>query len=488
VTPTPAALAGVTEVTPRLHDELVHRVANEGLRWLEQVEATGFCSRPVRLAGTIHHVDRATGEQRVAYSTGSEPDGVLLVRCGNRRTAVCRSCGTEHGWDAYQIAVSGLRGGKGIPDTARGHPKLFVTLTAPSFGAVHTRMAHGKSVEMCHRRRGHCPHGRPLGCWRPHREDEDCLGQPLCADCFDYRRLVVWNALVPELWRRTRINIDRSVAKVMGTTEAEVKRSVKVEYIKVAELQRRGAIHFHGLVRLDARPPEDDPKLVMAPPAAYTVDVLHKAVELAITTTTAPCPPIGDVPQPEVRWGAQFDIVRLRGRGPGELSEEAVAGYVAKYTTKGSESIAERLDHAMVNEADVDDLEAAEHVRRLVRAAWDLGADPDLEDLKLRTYAHCLGFGGHWATKSRRYSTTFKVLRWGRSTHARKRRFKDGVVLDAFGRPEDEDQVVVLAEWQYRGSGYRTQGERWLALSAAARAREMTRIAKEELRTMPASA
>jgi hypothetical protein len=487
VTSSPAVLAGVTEVTPRLHDELVHRVAHEGMRWLEQVESTGFCSHPVRLAGSVHHVDRATGEKRLAYATGSEPDGVLLVRCGNRRTAVCPACGTEHGWDGYQIAVSGLRGGKGVPDTVRGHPKLFVTLTAPSFGAVHARIANGKNVEPCHRRRGRCAHGRPRGCWKPHRQDEECLGTPLCEESFDYRRLVLWNALVPELWRRTRINIDRCLAKVLGVTFAEVERTVKVEYIKVAELQKRGAIHFHGLVRLDARPPADDPTLVMPPPAAFTVDVLHKAVELAVTTTTAPCPPVGGVAQPDVGWGSQVDIVRLRGRGPGELTEEAVAAYVAKCTTKGSESLAPRLERQLTG-PDVDDLEAPEHVRRLVLAAWDLGVDDGLADLKLRRWAHCLGFGGHWATKSRRYSTTYKVLRRARGTHARARRFKDGVVLDAFGRPEDEDQVVVVAEWTYRGSGYRTQGEKWLALSAAAWARERKRVAREELRTMRPSA
>ena len=30
------------------------------------------------------------------------------------------------------------------------------------------------------------------------------VGEPLCAQCFDYESMVVWNALAPELWRRTR--------------------------------------------------------------------------------------------------------------------------------------------------------------------------------------------------------------------------------------------------------------------------------------------
>jgi len=43
--------------------------------------------------------------------------------------------------------------------------------------------------------------------------------------------------------------------------------------------------------------------------------------------------------------------------------------------------------------------------------------------------------------------------------------------------------VTVVASWHYLGSGYQTTGEAWLAASAAARAREARRIAKEELRT-----
>jgi hypothetical protein len=48
--------------------------------------------------------------------------------------------------------------------------------------------------------------------------------------------------------------------------------------------------------------------------------------------------------------------------------------------------------------------------------------------------------------------------------------------------------VIVVASWVYIGAGHETEGERWLALSAAARAREQRRIAREELTTTTASA
>jgi hypothetical protein len=100
----------------------------------------------------------------------------------------------------------------------------------------------------------------------------------------------------------------------------------------------------------------------------------------------------------------------------------------------------------------------------------------------------CSGSGVTGRTKSRRYSTTFTVLRRARMQFAKRRRAKDGVPLDAWGRPEDDDQVVIIASWVYVGSGYETEGERWLALSAAARAREHRRIGWQELTTTTPSA
>jgi hypothetical protein len=103
-------------------------------------------------------------------------------------------------------------------------------------------------------------------------------------------------------------------------------------------------------------------------------------------------------------------------------------------------------------------------------------------------WAHMLGFGGHFSTKSRRYSTTLGALRRARVTYAIRRRRGNTVPLDAWGRPEDDQAVIVVASWGYVGSGYATEGECWLALSAAARAREQRRVAWEELTTTTASA
>ena len=150
--------------------------------------------------------------------------------------------------------------------------------------------------------------------------------------------------------------------------------------------------------------------------------------------------------------------------------------------SKATEALGVTLDHRIGAE-DLEQLEVPAHVAELVRACWELGARPGLVGLRLRKWAHMLGFGGHFSTKSRRYSTTLGALRRARVAFAIRRRRGDTLPLDAWGRAEDDQAVVVVASWTYLGSGYQTTGEAWLAASAAARAREARRIAREELRT-----
>jgi hypothetical protein len=466
--------------------EVIER-AKDHDRWMDQVAHTGYCYHPIRLKGRIRQADKATGEIREVYSTDDEPDQTLLKACGNRRQSRCPSCAAVYRADAYQLVVAGLRGGrKGVPESVALHPKLFVTFTAPSFGTVHSRRTRGRRLLHCHPREGtpRCPHGRPTSCWQLHLEGDPRLGEPLCPQCFDYEGQVVWNALAPELWRRTRIDIPRCFARVMGLKTAELDKLVRFDYCKVAEHQMRGAIHFHVVMRLDARPPKDDPKRVVPPPDEFTPELFAEVVRLSHERIEASHPRISrDRPAGWVRWGKEVHIRNVSPDGPGELTHEAVAFYVAKYATKNTEAMP-GLDHALT-EAEVECLTGRPHVVRLVRTAWLMGNRPSLGDLKLRKAAHQLGFRGHWSTKSRRYSTTFGALRGARPEHVRRKKAKDGIPLDAWGRPESEEAVVVLREWRYVASGYQSEGEKWLALSAAAWAREQRQIVREELYCTP---
>jgi hypothetical protein len=478
----------VGELLPGVLAEVVDRAGHGYDRWAELVAQAGYCHHPIRLAGRVEHADQATGEIRQVYNSDREPDGVLLKACGTRRESRCPSCAATYRADAYQLLAAGLKGGKGIPETVADHPRLFVTFTAPSFGRVHTREAKGRRVLPCHRYRqgSRCSHGRRAGCWHRHDEDDPRLGEPLCPACYDAEAQVLWNALAPELWRRTTIALHRALAREVGVGEAELRRLVRVSYAKVAEFQRRGAIHFHAVIRLDAATACRCPDCVLPPPEPFGADLLEDAVKQAVPAVCVPCPPVDSAPERYARWGEQLDvhnITREDGDQAGELSAEQVAGYIAKYATKATESFGAGLDRRLAGD-DLDHLDQLPaHVAELVRAAWELGGRPELNRLRLRAWAHMLGFGGHWSTKSRRYSTTFTVLRRARVAFAKRRRARDGVPLDAWGRPEDDQAVIIVASWVYVGSGYDTEGERWLALSAAARAREERRIARDELRT-----
>jgi hypothetical protein len=266
-----------------------------------------------------------------------------------------------------------------------------------------------------------------------------------------------------------------------------------VSFAKVAEYQKRGAVHFHAIIRLDAATASGCPACMAPPPSEFTADLLEQAVRQAAATVAVPCPMMTEDQDVilTARWGEQLDVRHITETGDEEeLSAEQVAAYVAKYATKATETLGVTLDHR-IGEAELEDLDGLElpaHVVELVRACLELAARPGLVGLRLGKWAHMLGFGGHFSTKSRRYSTTLGALRRARVVYAIRRRRGDTLPLDAWGRPEDDQAIIVAASWSYLGSGYQTTGEAWLAASAAARAREARRIAKEELRTITMSA
>jgi hypothetical protein len=83
-----------------------------------------------------------------------------------------------------------------------------------------------------------------------------------------------------------------------------------------------------------------------------------------------------------------------------------------------------------------------------------------------------LGYRGHFATKSRRYSTTMRALRAARRDWHRR---QNPLTLRHADRT-----MITDARLEWAGRGWHTNGDALLALSAAARAREHRRIAREE--------
>ncbi|MDP2710275.1 MAG: hypothetical protein Q8O56_03565 [Solirubrobacteraceae bacterium] len=464
----------MTAPSAALLDAVVDRVGRPDFRKFEaQLRSSGFCEKPVLLAGRIEVCDGGDTRHAV-WSTDGEPDQVLRKACGNRREAVCKPCSERYRGDAWQLIAAGLRGGKGIPESVAGHPTLFVSLTAPSFGVVHSQRRTTKGEPgRCRPRRGNecCPHGVPLGCSKRHEPDDPCLGEPLCRECFDYRGAVLWNNVMSELWRRTMIYLPRELAAILGWTQKRLHEEVRVSYIKVAEYQARGLVHVHALIRLDRRMPAYRADEVHAPGRRFTADLLEEALRAAADNVSAPTPE--QLGGPPARWGEQLDVQRLDGNAE---ERGRRASYLAKYSTKGTEQ-AGGLPYRVRRDG-LDRLPVRDHVRDLVAQAFDL-ADEDTEGTRrLGACAHMFGYRGHCLSKSRRWSTTFKALREAREQHVREQLGKHGAdaAQRALAEIEPEDRVGTFA---FVGRGHLTSADAYLAAQAAASARERREAGRE---------
>ncbi|MEV8639473.1 replication initiator [Streptosporangium sp. NPDC051023] len=285
--------------------------------------------------------------------------------------------------------------GEGVPVSVTAHPCLFVTLTAPSFGTVHTRREKNGKPLPCHARRDAetCPHGQVMSCTTRHGAEESCLGEPLCPDCYDYTGSVLFNALAPQLWKYFTDALRRRVAKATGLTLRELRAQCTISFAKVAEYQRRGVVHFHAVIRLDGPDGPNSP-----PPAWATAEVLADAVRHAAHAATATTPATADEPARILRWGRQLDVREITLDG--ELSDQAVAGYIAKYATKAAECVG-TLDRRINPLDDLEAFDLRDHPRRLIAECMRLGDLDEYADLRLTQWAHMLGFRGHFSGLAR---------------------------------------------------------------------------------------
>lgn len=430
--------------------------------FVQELERLGGCAAPVLLMGHTITRDRATGAVVHAFSSADLPYRVLMVACRNRRESVCLPCALLHNGDSFAIVRAGLAGGKGVPEIVSSHPRVFATVTAPSFGAVH----QAKSGGACRPRRERpvCPHGRALYCYRVHDRAEPVVGSALCPECYDYAGSVIWNASAGKLWPKYVDRIGRELAKAAGLgrgRDTELRRQLRVSYVKVAEYQRRGLVHFHAVIRLDGPDGPDD-----EPPSWAGGGMLAAAAKAAGAHVSAY---VGEgAARRRLVLGADPDAQEITPDGHGGLSDQAVAAYIAKYVTKG-DLPGLVLAHPLNLRSSIEYAPLTEHARALMRAAWDLGERPEFEALRLKRWAHQLGFRGNIVTKSVHYSTTYGALREARAQYWRERQ---GVQ-----RPDPETSVRE-SHWRLVGVGLSPElGEIAAGIADGTRARKGPRFA-----------
>ncbi|MDQ0942782.1 hypothetical protein QFZ67_004487 [Streptomyces sp. V1I1] len=157
------------------------------------------------------------------------------------------------------------------------------------------------------------------------------LGTPLNPATYDYTGAVLWNAHAGALWARFTTYLRRELAAHLGMTQKALNAALRVSFAKVAEYQNRGPVHFHAVIRFDGPEGGNQP-----PPAWATVDALTHAIKKTAQKTflTIASDAIGER---KIRWGQKLDVREITAFGNGDLSDQKVAAYVAKYATKSAE-------------------------------------------------------------------------------------------------------------------------------------------------------
>ena len=381
------------EPDPAVIGDILSRTGSFGYEeWWAKVTDSGFCAAPVRLTHESTEV---------------------FARCKNRRATVCPSCSQLYAGDTWRLVHAGIVGDDERSALA-GHPMVFVTLTAPSFGPVHST--------------------GPLG------------GEPLHPDRYDYVGHVLFTWHAPALWHRFAVGLRRLVVRHARQQDGEAEP--RIAYIKVVELQRRAIPHFHAVIRLD------DADLLDTEQLGALVREAGRLAFLKVRTQGR---------TETLQFGEQLDV-----RSFHELSGRKVARYLAKYVTKSVGDFG--LTARRVHEGVIDDLAVSAHIREILRTIADVAQDPEYQELGL--WMHTLGYRGHITTKTRNFSTTMGELRARRDAWHRQHGSDGG---DA--APSDSG----AAEWRYNGCGHTTEGERYLAVSAAVRHREMRQAARDAL-------
>lgn len=165
------------------------------------------------------------------------PSGVsqlVPVRCGNRLREVCESCSERYVSAFKSVFKSGRPHIPSDEQRQKGHRHpgtMMITLTAPSFGKVHSAY-----------------NGSP---------DPERRGAPLKEDKYHYAHAVTWNYLMPDLVKSARAVIDRAAAPYREA-------GCHLQWRGAVELQARLAPHIHMILSAEDLP-EDKQEYIVDP-------------------------------------------------------------------------------------------------------------------------------------------------------------------------------------------------------------------------------
>ena len=325
VMPLTSTLPTVTHTATTADELISHRLQAPGYReWRAQVQATGGCAAPIHLTGSSQILDRdgavlhRTRRHRPRPVREPARRGLPRLLRPLRRRRLPPAPRRPRRRRPKGVPDNGGRAPAGVPHPHRALVRARCT-PAPSPAADMSSPA-GAGTATTPPTPASAPPSTPTPTTTPVRSS----GRPTPA------------TLGPVHHRPPpRPRPSRSVSRARDFSD-----HARLSYAKVAEYQRRGLVHFHAVIRLDGPDGPTDP-----PPAALTLDALRDAItsaaRAAMLTTARP-----DGTPLVVAWGAQLDLRPVTSTaaaqledGQGEITDAALAGYIAKYATKSTGAV-----------------------------------------------------------------------------------------------------------------------------------------------------
>ena len=214
------------------------------------------------------------------YDTASEPGGVLHVACGNRRESVCPACSAVYKRDAGSSSAP-------VSLAAKAYPSPSPRTRACSPPSPHPRSARctpGVCAARPSCRAAPAATPRPgaartaaISPARPGTSTTIPGSAGRCAATATTTTPLCCSTPAPGIYGAgSTTYLPRHLARLAGVSQKTLDAQLRLRYVKVAEYQARGIVHFHAVIRLDAHSDSYQP-----PPASYPAALLCDAIAQA---------------------------------------------------------------------------------------------------------------------------------------------------------------------------------------------------------------
>ncbi|MGO1737306.1 MAG: replication initiator [Leucobacter sp.] len=316
----------------------------------------------------------------------NEFDESMEVRCGTRRRSMCPSCAALYAGDAKKLLRSGA------VEVEPGAVIVMLTLTAPSFGKIHRAANTAVSPRLAstaqeawsvRAARSKC------SCGSAHDATSVLVGTAVDPDSYGFAEQADWNASAGRLWNRTATKMGRAF-ELDG----------RLQYAGTAEMQKRGAVHFHLLLRLPLRS-IGGLRLRRDSSGRIRAREVEKVARMSMTSVAGV----------ERRWGQQIVAEMIAGPGiAGSRHARRTIGYLVKAVSYAAKDLG--------NDVGAE----SKHLRRAQSAALRMQCAAcervgRLFSRRCRSPRHrSFGYAGWPLRRSRGWSAlTFSALRGARS-------------------------------------------------------------------------